>query len=145
MSQLARGIAASSAFILGGSIAIALIIVGLDVRGELSDDALAAIAQVGATLLVAYAVEMSWLIKTSKVRGGNRENWVGFVVGIGLCSALGIVFAIAFIGQASTSFIEAFAATRMIFSLGFLGLLVAFLPYVLYEWVHAIHTDYSDE
>lgn len=145
MSPFAKGMAVAVAFMLGGSVLVALMIVGLEVRSEISDDALGTIAQVGATLLVAYAVEMSWFIKASRTRGTDRENWVGFVTGIGISSAVGIGIAIAFIGQKSTGFLEAFACTWMIFSLGLLGLLVASLPYFLYEWVHAIHTDYSDE
>lgn len=145
MSPFTKGMAVAGACMLGGSVVVALMIVGLEVRSGISDDALGAIAQVGATLLVAYAVEMSWLIKASRTRGKDRENWVGFVTGIGISSAVGTGVAIALIGQKSTGFVEAFAGTWMIFSLGLLGLLVAFLPYFLYGWVHAIHTDYSDE
>lgn len=130
---------------IGGSVAIALGVVGFNAGFEISDDALAAISQVGATLLVAYAVEMSWFVKASRARDKNREDWVGFVTGVGLCSAVGIGVAIASIGRESTNFFEALAGTWMLFSLGLLGLLVASLPYFLYEWVHTLHTEYSDE
>jgi hypothetical protein len=129
--------------ISGGSAAIAFPLVTLD--ANLSDDTLAVIAQVGATLLVAYAVEAGWFIKASSTRGRDRENWIGVVTAIGLSSAVGITFAIAFIDLTTTAFIEALASAWMIFSLVLLGALVAVMPYVLYEWVHVIHTEYPDE
>jgi cytochrome bd-type quinol oxidase subunit 2 len=133
-------------FMAGGAATIALILVVVQADFSLSDDALSAIAQIGATLLIAYALETSWFVKESRARGSKRENWLGFVTGIGICSALGVVIAIAFIGYEGTlSFLQAFAAVWMLFSLGFLALLVALLPYVLYEWVHTVHTEYPDE
>jgi len=49
------------------------------IKGHISfsSEALSDIAQIGATLLVAYAVEMAWFVKESRVRGRKRENWVG--------------------------------------------------------------------
>lgn len=146
VSPFAKGIAVAVGFMAGGAIAVALFIVGLDANFRLSDEALSAMAQIGATLLIAYAVETSWFIKESRVRGSKRENWVGFVAGIGVCSAFGVAFAIALLEHHGPSnFLEAFAGMWMLFSLGFLALLVALLPYVLYEWAHTIHTEYPDE
>ena len=109
---------------------------------RLSDEALSDIAQIGATLLVAYAIEMSWVVKESPTRGSRREGWVGFVTGIGLCSAAGIALALAFIGKTgSTGLLGALGGVWMLFSLGFLGLLVAMLPYLLYELARTIHVD----
>jgi hypothetical protein len=146
MSPFQKGIAAAFGFMAGGALAMAMFVVGVEANLRLSDDALSAMAQIGATLLIAYAVETSWFIKESRIRGSKRENWVGFVAGLGACSALGVGFAITLLGHhGPPNFLEAFAATWTLFSLVFLAALVAFLPYVLYEWVHMIHTEYSDE
>lgn len=146
MSPFLKGAAAALGLMTGGAVAIALFLIGIQADFGLSDEALSATAQIGATLLIAYAVETCWFIKESRSRGSNSENWIGFVSGLGVCSALGVFIALAFIGyEGSLSFLQAFAAVWMIFSLGFLALLVALLPYLLYEWVHAIHTDYPEE
>jgi hypothetical protein len=104
------------------------------------------IAQIGATLLVAYAVETSWWLKTSRKRGARRENWVGFVVGIGLGGFLGIASAVALSAHdGSLNWIEAFGLAWSAVSLLLLGLLVATLPLLIYEWTHYLQTDNPDE
>jgi hypothetical protein len=146
MSPLVKGLAAAVGMMAGGSLAFAGSIVGLCADPYFSDEALSAIAQVGATLLIAYAVETCWFIKESKERGRDRENWVGFVAGVGVCSALGLASAVVLLGNGHmASLLEAYAAAWTLFSLGFLALVVALLPYVLYEWVHRIHTEYSND
>lgn len=55
----------------------------------------AALAQIDATLLVAYAVQMSWVLQNSRKRGKDRENWVGVTAGLGTCSVIGIGLALA--------------------------------------------------
>lgn len=135
----AIGLMAAGAFLIAGGIFLT------ENHLRLSDPALSDIAQIGATLLVAYAIEMSWVVKESRTRGSEREGWVGFVTGIGLCSAAGIVLAVAFVGKTGpTSFLEALGGVWMLFSLGFLGLLVAMLPYLLYELARAVHIDPDD-
>jgi threonine/homoserine/homoserine lactone efflux protein len=145
MSPFQKGIATAVGFVAGGAVAIAAALVGYSASFTLSDEALSDIAQIGATLLVAYAIETSWLVKESRARGSKRENWLGFVVGLGVCGVAGIAIAIALVGRHSSSFLAALGVTWMLFSLGLLALLVAALPYALYEWVHAIHTEYPDE
>ncbi|HEX5982984.1 MAG TPA: hypothetical protein VFY69_02140 [Solirubrobacterales bacterium] len=146
MPPFARGVIAAVGSMVGGSTAVALLLIGSEADFVLSDEALAAMAQIGATLLIAYAVETSWFVKESRSRGRERENWLGFVTGVGACGALGTAIAIAFIGHdGSLSFLQAFAGMWMLFSIGLLALLVAFLPYLLYELVHALNTEYPDE
>lgn len=113
---------------------------------RLSDEALSDMAQIGATLLVAYALEMSWFVKESRARGGRRENWLGFVTGIGTSSACGIAICIGFVGhQGDAGFLGSIGAMWAIFSLGFLGLFVAALPYLLYDLAHSLRTEYPSE
>jgi threonine/homoserine/homoserine lactone efflux protein len=146
MSPVPKGIAAAVGFMTGSLAAMAMLTVGLEVDLRLSNQALSSIAQIGATLLIAYAVETSWFIKQSRIRDSGRENWVGFVTGVGISSAFGIAFAVALINRhGSPSFLESAVAMWTLFSTGFLALLVALLPYFLYEWVHAINTEYPDE
>ena len=124
---------------------MAAVLVGFDAHFTLSDEALSDLAQIGATLLVAYAIETSWFVKESRTRGRERENWVGFAAGIGISSVIGIAIAIALVGVKSSGFLAALGVTWTFFSLGFLAVLVACWPYVIYEWVHDIHAEYSDE
>ncbi|MGN6257732.1 MAG: hypothetical protein ACTHN3_08295 [Solirubrobacterales bacterium] len=132
-------------FMTAGAFSIAGAIV-LEGHLSLSSEALSDIAQIGATLLVAYAIEMSWFVKESRTRGGRREKWVGFVAGIGFCSALGILSAIALVTpEDPSSFFAAVGIVWTIFSIGFLGFLVALLPYLLYDLVHTLHVEYPDE
>ncbi|MGN6587678.1 MAG: hypothetical protein ACTHKT_09445 [Solirubrobacterales bacterium] len=145
MSSFWRGFATAVAFMAVGAFSIAGAIV-LEGHITLSSEALSDIAQIGATLLVAYAIEMSWFVKESKTRGRRRENWVGFVAGIGFCSALGILSAIALVTPRDPSnFLAVAGIVWTIFSIGFLGFLVALLPYLLYDLVHALHAEYPDE
>jgi hypothetical protein len=101
------------------------------------------LAQVGATLLVAYAVETSWFVKVSHARGGDRENWVGFAAALGVSGVLGIGSALALSGHGdgSRSWIEEFGFGWSVSSLGLLGLLVGLLPLFLYEWSHSVRNE----
>jgi hypothetical protein len=146
MSPFQRGAASAVGLIGSGAAGFAALVVFSHAHLHLSDEALSDMAQIGATLLVAYAVEMSWFVKESRARGSKRENWIGFVAGIGGCSALGIAIAVALVGdQGSARFIQALGALWMLFSLGFLLGLVGVLPYLLYEMAHSLRTEDPDE
>jgi hypothetical protein len=111
-----------------------------------SGDLLTSIAQVGATLLVAYGVEISWFLRESRARGANRENWVGKCAGVGSSGLLGIGLALALSGNDGTlTLFEQFVFTWSIVSIALLGLLVALVPFEVHEWAHAVHTEYPDE
>lgn len=145
MTSYWHGFATAIGLMAAGAFLIAGVIIFTDNHLRLSDPALSDIAQIGATLLVAYAIEMSWVVKESRTRGDEREGWVGFVTGIGLGSAAGIALAVAFVGKTGpTSFLEALGAVWMLFSLGLLALLVPMLPYLLYELARTVHNG-SDE
>jgi cytochrome bd-type quinol oxidase subunit 2 len=137
--------AAAFGLMSAGTACVAAVLVGADAQFTLSNEALSDLAQIGATLLIAYAIETSWFVKESRTRGRERENWIGFVAGIGLSSVIGIAIAIALVGAKSSSFLATLGVTWMLFSLGFLSVLVACWPYVIYSWVHSIRAEYSDE
>ncbi|MGN6276720.1 MAG: hypothetical protein ACTHNP_12440 [Solirubrobacterales bacterium] len=145
MSPFQQGISLAAGWVLLWSLILAVINPAL-VR-HLRQQTLSDVAQVGATLLVAYAVEMSWLVKRSLKRGGNTERWIGVVVGLGSSGVMGIIITLALVNHpvGSLDLVERFAATWALFSLGLLALLIASLPYFLYEVGHSLNTEYPDE
>jgi hypothetical protein len=105
------------------------------------------LAQVGATLLVAFAVEVSWALKVSTRRGRDSANWAGFGAGLGACGVVGIACALALSahGTDALSVHEEFAFAWSAASLGMLGLFAGIFPLVAYEWAHAVRTEYPNE
>lgn len=144
-----------SSFLQGAALAAVLIfILTLFLRAvdspfatSIRHDSLATLAQVGATILFAYAVEMAWFVKQSRSRGRNSELVVGLMTGIGSCGVLGIYLAIALLGhhRAPLSPLEKFATVWTETSLGVLAGLVGALPYFLYDLVHTLNAEYPDE
>jgi uncharacterized membrane protein YfcA len=105
-----------------------------------------AVAQIGATLLIAYAVETSWWLKASRRRSGDRENWVGYASGIGLGGFMGVVVSLALsTNPLDLSWFESYWMTWAFFTLLLLGGLVATLPLLIYEWTHNLQAEYPDE
>jgi uncharacterized membrane protein YgdD (TMEM256/DUF423 family) len=106
----------------------------------------AAMAQIGATLLVAYALSMSWVLQTSRQRGPGRENWVGLTTGIGFCVLIGMLFALVLAGHHERfNWIEAFAFGWLVVANALLGCWIAVQPWAMYNWTHWFSTEYPDE
>ena len=86
-------------------------------------------------------------LATAAVRRENRESWVGIVTGIGCCGLLAIATALALAGGLGEHYAaaEKLAVAWTFVSLGMLGLIVALLPYAMYEWTHMLRAEYSDE
>lgn len=106
----------------------------------------AALAQIGATLLVAYAVQMSWVLKVSRIRGSDRENWVGITTGVGACALSGILVSLALAGHHEPyNWLEAFAFGWAVIGTALLGIWIAFQPWAMYHWTHMFNTEYPDE
>jgi hypothetical protein len=103
------------------------------------------LAQIGATLLVAYALEMSWVLKISRRRSRGRENWVGVVSGFGLCALAGIGVALGLEDHAGFGTFAQLAFSWSAASIGFLGALIAVIPVLVHEWTHTLTVEYSDE
>ncbi|HEX5609376.1 MAG TPA: hypothetical protein VFX45_04700 [Solirubrobacterales bacterium] len=103
-------------------------------------------AQIGATLLVAYGVEISWVLKESRLRDAGRENWVGIAVGLGCGGLVGIGLALALSGAGKTfSLAQELVFSVSVASISLLGFLVALGPFAVYEWAHAARAEYPDE
>src|SRR6187402_235811 len=91
-------------------------------------------AQIGATLLIAYAVETSWWLKNSRLRGTKRENWVGYASGIGACGFVGVGIALVLsTSAAGLNWIEVLGASWALLAISLLGGLVATLPLLIDE------------
>jgi hypothetical protein len=68
-------------------------------------------------------------------------------VGFGFSGLCGIAVALllsSHTGPRTHPWTEDFGFCWLAGSLGLLGGMVAFLPYAIYEWAHAAHTEYPD-
>lgn len=113
---------------------------------EIPAETFDAMAQIGATLLIAYAVETSWWLKVSRRRSGTRENWVGYVSGIGLAGFIGVgASLILSTNPLDLSWFESYLMVWAFITLLLLGSLVAILPLLIYEWTHTLQAEYPDK
>ena len=104
------------------------------------------LAQIGATLLVAYAVQAGWVIQTSRKRGAERENWVGLTAGIGCSALVGIFVALCLSAQEEPlGLLGGFGFAWAVVSVGLLGLWTALQPWAMYDLNHSFNTEYPDE
>jgi hypothetical protein len=104
---------------------------------RVSAELLRYMAAIGATLLIAYAIEMSAVVRVDYVRTPIRENWIGFIVGIGFCGLMAIILSLALGERAVKHWLWADQAA-FAFAAGalfMLGLLVTLLPSLHYEWL----------
>lgn len=129
-------------------ISFVAVIAGFGINQLFSDPARVseALAQIGATLLVAYVVQTGWVIQTSRKRGTDRENWVGMTTGVGSCALVGILIALCLSPhEEPLGLIEGFGFAWATISIGFLGLWTAIQPWAIYDLNHAFNTEYPDE
>lgn len=144
LSPLRRGFVETIGVISGATTIsfLGLLLTDLNVPPETLD----AGAQIGATLLIAYAVETSWWLKSSRIRSSNRENWVGYSSGIGVCAFLGVIIALWLsTGSGNLDEIGKLGLAWVLLTLTLLGGLVATLPLLIYEWTHHLQAEYPDE
>jgi hypothetical protein len=95
--------------------------------------------QIGATLLIAYVLEISWLVKASRERPlEERENRLGAFVGVGFAGLLGIAFSLALAERTSLDhwiWLDALGFSWVALSLCLLGCMVVMQPLVTHEWM----------
>jgi hypothetical protein len=104
------------------------------------------VAQIGATLLVADAVQTGWFLQNSRKRGADRENWIGVMAGLSGCALIGITIALLLSDhQGSYAWFEQIGFGWVVVSLFLLGASIALQPLTTYEWVHSLSTEYPDE
>jgi len=143
LSPMQRGLLEAFAASLGISL---LALAGLHQLFPDPAQASEAFAQIGATLLVAYAVQMSWVLQNSRKRGSDRENWVGVTAGIGICAVTGIGVAVALSSHHEPlNWFESFGFAWVVASSAILGFWIAIQPWAMYEWTHWFSTEYPDE
>ncbi len=95
-------------------------------------------AGIGATLLIAYAIEMSAVVRGDHVRTPVRENSIGGIVGIGVSGLMAIAASLALAERAEVG--HWLWADRAVFAFAtgallMLGLVVTLLPAFHYEWL----------
>jgi hypothetical protein len=143
LSPMGRGFAEAVAVV---SLAAAMAGYGINVL--FSDPATVAepLAQIGATLLVAFTVQTGWVLQSSRSRGAERENWVGISSGLGCCALVAIIIALCLSPHGETlSLLEGFGFAWAVMSVFFLGLWLALQPWAMYDLVHHFNTEYPDE
>lgn len=105
-------------------------------------------AQIGATLLIAYAVETSWVVKSSNARGSKHEWWLGFVMGIGAAGLCGIGLALALSERLASDdwlWTDELLLGWVTASLAVLGCLIVSLPDLADNWSHRIRRGELDD
>jgi len=98
--------------------------------------------------LIAYAIELSALVRSLGLKGPSQENFVGGIIGAGACGLVATVVCLA-LGErvastqwtAADEFAFAFAAASLLL----LGLAIAILPLLAYEWLRKDHLDPRDD
>jgi NhaP-type Na+/H+ or K+/H+ antiporter len=128
-----RGLIEATLYVAGTAVLSMIAIVSVP---HPSADLFEGLGAIGGAFLVAYAVTASWLIQTSTRRDSNRERWVGFVSGVGLCGLIGIAVALGFSqhAKAHQNLLDQLALAWCIASLAILGAIVALQPWMIYEW-----------
>ncbi|MET0558298.1 MAG: hypothetical protein ABW065_06465 [Solirubrobacterales bacterium] len=96
-------------------------------------------AQIGATLLVAYALEISWLIRASRRRPlAERQDRMGAFTTMGAAAALGIAISLALAEQSlrhDWTWLDRFGFGWVVVSLFVLGLMIVMQPWMTHEWI----------
>ena len=109
-----------------------------------SEQLLSDVAGIGATLLIAYAVEVTWLVKVSEVASLTREEWIGFVTSFGVAGLIGIAVALGLaehLAAGHRNWLDHVGFAWVVSSLGLLGLSVAAQPLMTYEWLRGEKSD----
>jgi hypothetical protein len=123
-------------------------VAGYGINQLFSDPAIVSesFAQIGATLLVAFAVQTGWVVQASRRRGQERENWVGMTTGIGSSALVGILIALCLsTHEEPLGLLESFGFAWVVASIGFLGIWTALQAWAMYDLTHAFSTEYPDE
>jgi hypothetical protein len=97
------------------------------------------IAQAGVGLLIAFSVTVAGFKPPPKAKSTrhDHESWLGFVVGCGSCSLLGIAAAFAISAHREAghaNLLDSLGLCWAVGSIGMLGILIATLPTMTYHW-----------
>lgn len=97
------------------------------------------LAQIGATLLVAYSVAIVAAERQLRAKGPKdaHEDWLGFAGGTGACGLLGIALALGMEAHREAghaNLLDDIGLWWCVSSIGVLGLTIAILPLASYSW-----------
>jgi hypothetical protein len=109
-------------------------------------DVLQSVAQIGATLLIAYAVEVSWAVKSPSGLSGDQQ-WMGFVMGIGAAGLMGIGLALGLSERVADhwTWIDELLSGWVAGSLLVLGCLIVSMPDLTDSWARKIRRGTLDD
>jgi NADH:ubiquinone oxidoreductase subunit 6 (subunit J) len=105
-------------------------------------------ATIGATLLVAYAVESAATTRGSFARTDTNETWLGVLVGAGAVGLLGIALALALGERANVGHwntLDDLGFAIVVGSLLFLALILVLMPWFSHEWSRIAHFTAADD
>lgn len=107
--------------------------------GSPTPELLWALSQAGIGLLIAYSIAIAGVEKALSRKGtrDSHEDWLGVVAGCGVCGLLGIVVAMgtaAHLEAGHDAFADKLGLWWAVASIGMLGVIVAILPIMSYEW-----------
>jgi hypothetical protein len=120
---------------------------GTSIEFQPSAGFLQSVAQVGATLLIAYSVETAWAVKSASALSAS-PRWMGFVMGIGAAGLLGIAFALGLSERVAAGhwiWIDELLFGWVAGSLTILGCLVVSLPDLTASWAQEIRRGPVDD
>jgi hypothetical protein len=95
------------------------------------------IAEIGATLLVAWAVEATWMASNNRRQGDKREDWLGSIAGFGVCGLLALVVALVVAEHRAANhgnFLDDIGLWWSVVALFTLGALVVMHPVIVERW-----------
>lgn len=108
------------------------------VTGDLSPELLRSLAEVNAALLIAYAVEVSWIARAARRRPRvDREHRLGGFVGIGAGGLFAVLLALLLAERALDGHwgsVEELGFSLTVAALAALGAAVVLQPLVFHEW-----------
>jgi uncharacterized membrane protein HdeD (DUF308 family) len=138
LSPVRKGFAEGIAAIAVGSVFGAF---GLAyVASRPTEGLLRSLAEIGATLLIAYAIEVSWIVRASSNSRAldERESRLGAFIGIGAAALTGIALALGLAERASVHhliFLDEIAFGWVAVSFVALGAVVVLQPLFTHEWL----------
>jgi hypothetical protein len=103
-----------------------------------SSELMRSIAEVGATLFVAWIVQATWMSTQSERHGDDRENWLGGTAGLGIAGLVGIAISLLVAAHREAghgSFLDWLGIWWGTVSLSALGFLVALYPVIAARWL----------
>jgi hypothetical protein len=114
---------------------------------EPSSELLRYMAALGGTFAIAYAIELSSVVRGLRFRGSDQEAYLGVIISTGLCGLLSIGLSLAVSERAALKHwapLDQIAFSFSIGSLVLLGLIIVLLPALAYDRKRLTHLDPDD-